>query len=144
MIGKPKSGDCCGAAVIVLALTALCLRPLNAGNGDVFTPEERSHWSLQPRSMPAIPLPASGDAVASLSNPVDAFILDLNLTAATSNYVAFTNYWFCVPYPGFPFTFRFPPTSLVDEVSNARPHRLRLFMRTLLAVGEKQGRQPEQ
>ena len=63
---------------------------------------------------------------------------------AFADNVAFTNYWFYVPYPGFPFTFRFPPTSLVDEVSNARPHRLRLFMRTLLAVGEKQGRQPEQ
>src|ERR1044071_8594889 len=59
------------ALIVFLPATSL----IHAAEGDVFTPEERSHWSLQPRKQPAIPLPASGDGAAWLANPVDAFVL---------------------------------------------------------------------
>ncbi|MBW8885071.1 MAG: DUF1549 domain-containing protein [Planctomycetia bacterium] len=49
-------------------------RPLTAGDTDVYTPEERAHWSLQPRSLVVPPVAASGEAGASLANPIDAFI----------------------------------------------------------------------
>src|SRR3954468_18346932 len=63
------------ASVGILAAAALLLRPLLAGDPDVYTADERSHWSLQPRSTPAIPLPASGDLRAALASPIDAFIV---------------------------------------------------------------------
>src|SRR5437016_536488 len=64
-------------AATLLALAAIlpAAGTLHAADGDVFSQQERSHWSLQPRSMPAIRLPASGAAAAWLANPVDAFIV---------------------------------------------------------------------
>jgi len=46
-----------------------------AADRDVFTPEERAHWSLQPRSQASVPGFASAGDGAWLANPVDAFIL---------------------------------------------------------------------
>src|SRR5262245_2880588 len=74
MIVRPKSA-CSVAYLLGLACIALVARPLAAGDPDVYTPEERAHWSLQPRSAPVPPLPASGAAASWLSNPVDTFIL---------------------------------------------------------------------
>lgn len=80
MIGRPKSA-CSVAYLLGLACIALVARPLAAADTDVYTAEERAHWSLQPRSAPVPPLPASGAAAQPsstatqwLSNPVDAFI----------------------------------------------------------------------
>src|SRR4051812_37865686 len=63
------------AYFLSVAAIALVLRPLIAGDPDVYTAEERSHWSLQPRAVPAIPLPASDALRAALANPVDAFLV---------------------------------------------------------------------
>jgi hypothetical protein len=64
-----------GAAYLLgLAWIALVVRPLAAGDPDVYTPEERAHWSLRPRSASVPPPAASGEAAAWLANPIDAFI----------------------------------------------------------------------
>jgi hypothetical protein len=46
-----------------------------ADKGDAYTAEERSHWSLQPRSQPAIPAFSEPQDTRWLSNAIDAFIL---------------------------------------------------------------------
>jgi hypothetical protein len=48
---------------------------VRAQSGDTYSDEERSHWSLQPRSQPAVPqLERAADA-SWLASPVDAFVL---------------------------------------------------------------------
>src|SRR5947207_15989864 len=74
MLCRLKSPVLRAASLLGMASIALLGRPLGAADTDVYTAEERSHWSLRPRSQPAIPLSASGGA-AWLSNPIDAFIL---------------------------------------------------------------------
>jgi len=61
-------------AVAMLAYT-LAASAAAADKGDVYTPEERSHWSLQPRSQPAIPVFDNAQDAGWLSNSIDAFIL---------------------------------------------------------------------
>src|SRR5436309_6569542 len=75
MVNGPKPANRCATYLLGLAVIALWMHQVSAGDGDVFTVEERSHWSLQPRTAPVIPLPASGEAAVWLSNPIDAFIL---------------------------------------------------------------------
>src|SRR5438093_9769652 len=75
MTRSRKSGARRTAYVLGLAWIALFVRPLAAGDSDVYTPEERLNWSLRPRSNPVPPLPASGKAASWFANPIDAFIL---------------------------------------------------------------------
>src|SRR5438874_357342 len=62
--------------VVVAAGSLLARNPLaQAQSGDVYSAEERSHWSLQPRSQPMLPAFAEERDAAWLANPVDAFVL---------------------------------------------------------------------
>jgi Protein of unknown function (DUF1553)/Protein of unknown function (DUF1549) len=64
------------SAVILAAALFLCTPLVPAADkGDVFSDEERAHWSLQPRSQPAVPTFADAQDRAWLSNPIDAFVL---------------------------------------------------------------------
>src|SRR5437870_4785397 len=58
-----------------------CLVVLSAGisprasrGDDVYSDEERSHWSLQPRKLPAVPVFRQANDGPWLANPIDAFI----------------------------------------------------------------------
>ncbi len=73
MVTRPKS-TLRAAYLLGLAWIALVVRPLAAGDPDVYTTEERSHWSLRPRSAPVPPPAASGQTALRRSNPIDAFI----------------------------------------------------------------------
>src|SRR5262245_17380022 len=54
----------------------LCCAPIvPAADGDAYTAEERSHWSLQTRSQPLPPTITAPDEAARLSSPIDAFVL---------------------------------------------------------------------
>jgi hypothetical protein len=63
--------------VVILCASALVrtLPTSAADKGDTYTADERSHWSLQPRVDPAVPLPASGPLVGRLANPIDGFLV---------------------------------------------------------------------
>src|SRR5256885_1348269 len=70
------------AALARLGLAALigqllvCMHIVaGADKGDVYTAEERAHWSLQPRSQVVPPVFEDSHNIAWLSNPIDAFIL---------------------------------------------------------------------
>src|SRR6266436_6846681 len=67
------------AALVLSAWMVHCLfniAPVAAADkGDVYTAEERSHWSLQPRSQPSVPAFDEPQDALWLSNPIDAFIL---------------------------------------------------------------------
>jgi len=60
-------------ALVALLVTASTMA--NAGADDVYSDEERSHWSLLPRTTPAIPTFANPADAAWPANPIDAFIL---------------------------------------------------------------------
>jgi Protein of unknown function (DUF1553)/Protein of unknown function (DUF1549) len=64
-------------AIVSLAALWIAVVPrlLLAQGGDVYTEDERSHWSLQPRSAPAIPVFAHSTAAEWPANHVDAFVL---------------------------------------------------------------------
>lgn len=75
MVFTPKRAKNRAAILLSVLIASLLLRSAYAGDGEVFTVEERSHWALQPRLQPGLPLPASGQDTAWLANPVDAFIM---------------------------------------------------------------------
>src|SRR5262245_184656 len=69
----------CRSTALVPALIAILgavgLLRVEAADRDVFTSEERAHWSLQPRTNAELPAFAAVGDAAWLSNPVDAFVL---------------------------------------------------------------------
>src|SRR5436190_3461671 len=75
MVFTPKRAKNWAAILLSVLIASLLLRSAYAGDGEVFTAEERAHWSLQPRLQPGLPLPASGQDTEWLANPVDAFII---------------------------------------------------------------------
>src|SRR5437016_1254786 len=66
-------------AIFLFAPLVLCAAWIGslaaADKGDAYTAEERSHWSLQPRSQPALPAFSEPQDSRWLSNAIDAFIL---------------------------------------------------------------------
>jgi hypothetical protein len=56
----------------ILVVAAL---PIGSSATDVYTDDERGHWSLQPRTRPPIRLPEGESARVWLANPIDAYIL---------------------------------------------------------------------
>src|SRR5689334_4438823 len=62
-------------ALLALVAAMLAAQSTAADNGDASTREERSHWSLQPRSQPNVPTFSEPHDTAWVSNSVDAFIL---------------------------------------------------------------------
>jgi hypothetical protein len=66
-----------GRLVVLLAACwqAIDSAPALAQKGDTYTDEERSHWSLRPRTSPAVPMLPSANDAAWLANPIDAFVL---------------------------------------------------------------------
>src|SRR5262245_22568765 len=66
----------CALGVVVLAVQfARLVTPAVAADGDVFSAEERAHWSLQPRTQPAMPTFSDAADAGWLRNPIDAFVL---------------------------------------------------------------------
>jgi hypothetical protein len=63
------------AAAGVLMLFGTAAPFSAAADRDVYSPEERSHWSLGPRSQPEIPTFSNAAEAAWLESPVDAFVL---------------------------------------------------------------------
>src|SRR5207249_8630467 len=65
------------AALVLSAwMVTICTAPATAADkGDVYTAEEQSHWSLQPRSQSSVPAFDEPQDAGWLSNPIDAFIL---------------------------------------------------------------------
>jgi len=76
-IRRPPTVFAWQAAITILAVAAQAALPhgVAAADRDVYTPEERSHWSLQPRSQPEVPALSTAADAAWLENPVDAFVL---------------------------------------------------------------------
>jgi hypothetical protein len=66
-----------GLVAVLLAASwqVIGVAPALAQKGDTFTEDERSHWSLQRRSLPTVPTFASENDAAWLANPIDAFVL---------------------------------------------------------------------
>jgi Protein of unknown function (DUF1553)/Protein of unknown function (DUF1549) len=60
---------------LVLAAVCLSSRALPAAEGATYTDDERSHWSLQPRSQPTVPVFADPRDAVWPSNPIDSFVL---------------------------------------------------------------------
>jgi uncharacterized protein DUF1553/uncharacterized protein DUF1549 len=62
--------------VLAAACFLLLAGPIAAAEkGDVYSAEERAHWSLQPRSRPAVPAVDDAQDRAWPSNPIDAYLL---------------------------------------------------------------------
>jgi len=66
-----------GRTCVLLAIQlVVCATALGQANkGDVYSADERSHWSLQPRTWPTVPTFEAVQENAWVSNPVDAFVL---------------------------------------------------------------------
>src|SRR5262245_11127793 len=59
-----------------IMLIAVCrAAPARGQSGDVYSAEERAHWSLQSRTQPAVPTFADHKAAEWIRNPADAFVL---------------------------------------------------------------------
>src|SRR5262249_23678562 len=63
------------ALLLVAAILLVFPVALPAGEGASYSDDERSHWSLRPRSQPALPTFTDRHDAVWLANPIDAFVL---------------------------------------------------------------------
>ena len=66
----PVATSFLAAAILFLSSPAL-----PAADGDTYSNDERAHWSLQPRSQPAVPAFANPRDAVWPTNPIDSFVL---------------------------------------------------------------------